>query len=252
MNAIIIPCYNEGDRIDSHTIQTFLALRNDFKIILVNDGSKDNTLERLQAIKKESPDKIEVVDLKVNGGKAEAVRQGVLSALENPSFEYIGFLDADFSTTLEEFETITKFIRTNSYFKAVIGSRLMRSGAQIKRKLSRRVFSLVVRLLIRVVSRLSIKDTQCGAKIFHREMAKIAFKEAFITDWLFDVEIFIRFRKYFGKHATSKIIYEYPLMRWINPEGSKVSMKEIYRTPLMILKIDYYYNQAWTRYFRTS
>ncbi len=240
--SLVIPCYNEADRLDTGKFISYLSGQKDLHIIFVNDGSKDDTITVLNNIQKAVPKQCTVLDLAKNGGKAEAVRQGVLYALANHSCHHIGFLDADLATTLEEFSQMAEFIQRNSYYQAVIGSRMARMGANITRKISRKIFSTVVGMMIQSVSQLPINDTQCGAKIFNREMANKVFKSAFKTDWLFDVEIFVRVRQAYGKKYAMKRIYEYPLMEWINVEGSKVGMKEIYRTPIMIAKIGLVYH----------
>lgn len=243
--ALIIPCYNEADRLDTGKFISFLSENKNIHIIFVNDGSKDNTVGVLKRIHLAVPENSSVVDLKENGGKANAVRQGVLFALKSLRFcSNIGFLDADLATSLEEFVAMDQFLTENNYYKVLIGSRMSRMGAQIQRKASRKLFSAVVGMMIQSVSKLPINDTQCGAKIFNRDMAASVFAEEFHTDWLFDVEIFVRIRQQYGKNYAVSRIYEYPLMRWINMDGSKVSMKEIYRTPVMIAKIGLYYNVA--------
>ena len=73
---------------------------------------------------------------------------------------------------------------------------------------------------------MDFKDTQCGAKIFHKEVIDICFDEKFYTKWLFDVEIFIRIRKHFSLEKAKRIICEQPLKRWIHADGSKLSMKD--------------------------
>ena len=73
---------------------------------------------------------------------------------------------------------------------------------------------------------MEFKDTQCGAKIFHKDVIEIAFNDKFLTKWLFDVEIFIRIRKHFGLDRAKQILCEKPLKRWIHADGSKLSMKD--------------------------
>ncbi len=242
VTSLIIPCYNEADRLDTGKFISFLSDNKGIHIIFVNDGSKDDTLNVLNNIQKAAPENCTVLDMVQNGGKAEAVRQGVLLALNQYDHSHIGFLDADLATTLEEFSQMSEFIKRNSFYQAVVGSRMARLGANISRKLSRKVFSKVVGTMINAVSGLPINDTQCGAKIFSREMATRIFEAGFKTDWLFDVELFVRARQAFGKQYAARRMYEYPLMQWVNAEGSKVGLKEIYRTPIMIAKIGLLYN----------
>ncbi len=69
-------------------------------------------------------------------------------------------------------------------------------------------------------------DTQCGAKVMHKALVKPIFEKSFITKWLFDVEIFMRMRKLYGKNEAKALICEQPLKRWIHADGSKISMKD--------------------------
>ena len=70
------------------------------------------------------------------------------------------------------------------------------------------------------------KDTQCGAKVMKPSIVTAVFEKPFKTRWLFDVEIFIRMRKIFGKDMATSLICEQPLKRWIHADGSKLSMKD--------------------------
>ena len=73
---------------------------------------------------------------------------------------------------------------------------------------------------------MNFKDTQCGAKIFHKDVINLAFDKKFITKWLFDVEIFMRMRRHFGLDTARAMMCEKPLKRWIHADGSKLSMKD--------------------------
>ncbi len=240
--GLVIPCYNEAERLDVGKFISFLSGQDDIHIIFVNDGSKDHTIDVLKNIENVVPNQASVVDMEQNGGKAEAVRQGVLYALNHLPVHHIGFLDADLATTLEEMEQMVEFAQRNSYYQVVMGSRMTRIGANITRKFSRKVFSAVVGMMIQTVSQLPVNDTQCGAKLFSREIAEQIFADSFKSDWLFDVELLVRIRQTYGKNYATQRIYEYPLMQWINADGSKVGLKEIYRTPIMIAKIGLLYH----------
>ena len=73
---------------------------------------------------------------------------------------------------------------------------------------------------------MDFNDTQCGAKIFHKDVIDITFKDKFITQWIFDVEIFKRMTLHFGLDKAKEILCEQPLKRWIHADGSKLSMKD--------------------------
>lgn len=135
--GIVIPCYNEANRLDYNAFRSFLTFNTDYHLCFVNDGSKDDTLTFLKRMRKGFETQITIVDCKTNGGKAEAVRQGVLTMYQSQNIDYIGFLDADLSVSLEEFTDLVQTIHTDPTLKIVSGSRVKRMGAVINRNLKR-------------------------------------------------------------------------------------------------------------------
>ncbi|MGB5370443.1 MAG: glycosyltransferase, partial [Flavobacteriaceae bacterium] len=166
-----------------------------------------------------------IYDCAKNGGKAEAVRQGILHLSKDSQLDYIGYLDADLSTDFRDFDDLVQTIG-NSNFKIVSGSRINRMGANITKESARKIISKTINLIIQKILGMPFKDTQCGAKIMDREIAATMFNKKFITRWLFDVEIFMRMKKHFGKSTVQPLICEQPLKRWIHADGSKLSMKD--------------------------
>ncbi|WP_041758204.1 hypothetical protein [Psychroflexus torquis] len=73
---------------------------------------------------------------------------------------------------------------------------------------------------------MDFKDTQCGAKIFHKDVINIAFQKKFVTKWIFDVEIYKRMSLYYGLKEAKTMLCEQPLKRWIHADGSKLSIKD--------------------------
>ena len=160
-----------------------------------------------------------------NGGKAEAVRLGMLHMAKKSDLDYIGFLDADLSTDLKDFDDLVSTIE-NSDYKIVSGSRISRMGANITKESARKIISLTINFIIRKILKMDFKDTQCGAKIFHKDVIGISFDKKFVTQWIFDVEIFKRITKHYGLKRAKEILCEQPLKRWIHADGSKLSMKD--------------------------
>ncbi|WP_111707432.1 response regulator [Lutibacter citreus] len=223
--GVVIPCYNEEERLLSDDFLSFVDKHSGYHLCFVNDGSKDKTLDVLNKLKKGRESYITVYDCEQNGGKAEAVRLGMLHMAEKEDLDYIGFLDADLSTDLSDFDDLVSTIE-KSKFKIVSGSRMSRMGANITKESARKIISLTINFIIRKILKMDFNDTQCGAKIFHKDVIKIAFDKKFLTKWLFDVEIFIRIRKHFGLDKAKEILCEQPLKRWIHADGSKLSMKD--------------------------
>jgi CheY-like chemotaxis protein len=238
--GVVIPCYNEESRLIGDEFKKFVHSNLGYHLCFVNDGSKDNTLEFLQQLVKGNEDRISVYNCEKNLGKAEAVRLGMLHLSKQTQFNYIGFLDADLSTNFDDFKDLVSEI-SNSKFKIVSGSRMTRMGANIEKESSRSIISKMVNLIIRKTLNMNFKDTQCGAKIMTKELIHATFQKKFITKWLFDVEIFMRMKKIYGKNEAKDLICEKPLNRWIHADGSKLSFKDSLQIMLQIGQIALHY-----------
>ena len=223
--GVVIPCYNEEERLSSDEFKEFAHKNLGYHLCFVNDGSTDKTLEVLEELKLTNPSHISVYDCEKNGGKAEAVRQGMLHLAKDPQLDYIGFLDADLSTDFLDFNDLVETLE-NSDFKIVSGSRMARMGANITKESARKIISMTINLIIRTILQMPFNDTQCGAKVMRKEIIPLLFTKPFITKWIFDVEMFIRMRKHYGKDKVQQFICEQPLKRWIHADGSKLSMKD--------------------------
>ncbi|MFC2109053.1 response regulator [Bacteroidota bacterium] len=226
--GVVIPCYNEETRLLSKEFTDFLDSNLGYHLCFVNDGSKDNTLKVLQDLSKGREDFISVYDCAQNGGKGEAVRQGMLHLIKDPQLDYLGYLDADLSTDFKDFDDLVNTIESSD-FKIVSGSRIARMGADINKESAREIISLTINFIIRKILGMNFKDTQCGAKIIRRDLVGVVFKDPFLTRWLFDVEIFKRMGNIYGKDKAVAMICEQPLKRWIHADGSKLSMKDSFK-----------------------
>ncbi|WP_179318304.1 response regulator [Winogradskyella helgolandensis] len=238
--GVVIPCYNEEERLLSDEFLTYIDKNSGYHLCFVNDGSKDKTLSVLKNLQKGREDFITVFDCEKNGGKAEAVRLGMLHMAKKEDLDYIGFLDADLSTDLADFDDLVKTIETSD-FKIVSGSRISRMGANITKESARKIISLTINFIIRKILRMDFKDTQCGAKIFSKDVIDVAFSEKFVTQWIFDVEIFKRMSIHFGLKKAKAMLCEQPLKRWIHADGSKLSMKDSVRIVFQLGQIAWVY-----------
>ena len=238
--GVVIPCYNEEERLLSKAFLSFVEENSGYHLCFVNDGSKDNTLQVLKALQKGREDFITVYDCDKNGGKAEAVRLGMLHMAKKEDLDFIGFLDADLSTDLKDFDQLVKTIE-QSDFKIVSGSRISRMGANITKESARKIISLTINYIIRKILKMDFKDTQCGAKIFRKDVINIAFKDKFVTQWIFDVEIFKRMSLHFGLKQAKAMLCEQPLRRWIHADGSKLSMKDSVKIVMQLAQIAWVY-----------
>ena len=137
----------------------------------------------------------------------------------------MGYLDADLSTDFTDFDELVRTIE-GSKFDIVSGSRISRMGADITKESARKIISKTINWIIQKILGMPFKDTQCGAKVMRPSTVASVFETPFKTRWLFDVEIFIRMRKMYGKEKATALICEQPLKRWIHADGSKLSMKD--------------------------
>lgn len=243
--GVVIPCYDEEERLLSTEFSEYINKNSGYHLCFVNDGSKDKTLEVLKELQKGREEFITVYNCKKNGGKAQAVRLGMLHMAKKEGLDYIGFLDADLSTDLADFDDLVKTIE-HSDFKIVSGSRIVRMGANITKESARKIISLTINFIIRKILSMDFKDTQCGAKIFHKDVINVAFKKEFVTQWIFDVEIFKRLTQYYGLNKAKTMLCEQPLKRWIHADGSKLSMKDSVKIVGQLAQIAWIYRSKKT------
>jgi len=240
MNTLlVIPCYNEAARLEGEKFLNYAIEHSDVDFLFVNDGSKDNTVDVLNALTKQHP-QLHLLDLKTNCGKAEAVRQGILFAVENFNFQYAGFWDADLATPLSEIENFVALMKSGDY-DAVTGLRLARLGANVKRRKMRHYMGRVFATAAAEILNIEVYDTQCGAKLFKADKLNIFFGEPFVSRWFFDIELFGRLIKQIGRTAAKSKIYEYPLLHWEDVQGSQLKISDFIKTPLELLKIKRHY-----------
>jgi dolichyl-phosphate beta-glucosyltransferase len=212
--SIIIPAFNEEKRITEtlSRIESYTKKQGyPYEIIIVDDGSNDNTGE---IVRNSSATNVTVrlLQNKKNMGKGYSIKRGMLEA----GGEYLLFSDADLSTPIEEIEKLMPWFSRG--YDIIIGSRGLPGSNVVRRQpfyreKSGRIFNTLVRLFILK----GIEDTQCGFKCFRRETAKQVFKRQTINGFCFDVEVLF---------IASKLGYrikEIPIV-WYNSTDTKVNI----------------------------
>jgi glycosyltransferase involved in cell wall biosynthesis len=224
-SVIVVPCYNEAARLDVRAFEQFAARSTSVDFLFVNDGSRDATLDLLDEMHARNPRRFAVLDLKANGGKAEAVRQGMLATIESPP-DLVGFWDADLATPLDEIPAFATVLERHPQVDLVVGCRMPLLGRKIERKPIRR---LLGRIFANVASRalgMPIYDTQCGAKLFRvTPLLRSVLEQPFGTRWIFDVELLARMKVARRQHDLSPLAistWEQPLDAWRDVAGSKL------------------------------
>ena len=230
--TIVVPCYNEAARFDFAAFRRFLdsPLSSGARLLLVDDGSGDDTLAMLQALAAERPDQVGVLVLERNQGKAEAVRRGMLEAMHHGTF--VGFWDADLATPLEAIPAFLAILDSEPEVQWVFGARVGLLGRHIQRRMRRHYSGRAFATCVSLVLDLPVYDTQCGAKLFRIDPALHAVLERpFRSRWIFDVEMIARLKVFIAGNAPplAQRIYELPLMRWTDVAGSKVRGRDFVR-----------------------
>ena len=211
--SIIIPAYNEGSRlgVTLERVLAYVARRGwDAEVIVVNDGSRDNTTEIIRCYAGKNP-RLRLLENPGNRGKGYSVRNGMLHA----QGEILLFSDADLSAPIEEADKL--FAALENGADVAIGSRWLQSDLQTQRQsLHRQLFGRVFNVLLRVTLGLSFKDTQCGFKAFTRQAADTIFPLQDIERWGFDPELL-----YLAKKFKFRVV-EVPVA-WAHQEGTRIN-----------------------------
>ena len=239
--CLVIPCYNEEHRLPVAELLAFVDGRQDTTLCLVDDGSSDGTLKVLQGLRGQRPGRVIVHAVSPNGGKAAAVRAGVRHVASTGGWGIIGYWDADLSTPLGEIDRLLAALTSTPTCVIVLGSRVKLLGARIERRVARHVLGRIFAACASGILGFPVYDSQCGAKLFRREMVDVFFGEPFLTRWLFDLEILARLRNHVGASAMDGA-REVPLSVWREVGGSKLRPREMIGVPLELLQIRKRYN----------
>jgi len=244
--GIVVPCYNELNRIQLSEFSQFLSSNDSIYFCFVNDGSTDGTQQKLVDFVNRNPERSQLVNLPKNQGKAEAVRQGINTMLKTSEYQFVGYWDADLATPLTEILGFIHKFKSNNELKAVCGSRILRLGSSIRRSVFRHYFGRIFATIVGEILNIPVYDTQCGAKIFLAEFAEFIFTEKFLSRWFFDVELFARSIEHIGRQNTVHSFLELPLSQWHDQGESKITWANVLQTPLELLRIYIFYRKRMT------
>ncbi len=211
--SIVIPAYNESERIChglDHVLEYIRQQQWEAEIIVVNDGSRDDTAELVRGYAARHPS-VRLVENPGNRGKGYSVRHGMSEA----AGAVLLFTDADLSAPITEAGKLCAALAEGA--DVAIGSRWMDPALQTERQpLFRQAAGRIFNLLLRLLLGLRYKDTQCGFKAFTRRAAGLIFPRQHIERWGFDPEIL------FIAAKQRLTVREVPV-RWAHDERSKIS-----------------------------
>ena len=242
--ALVVPCYNEENRLPTEDFVEFVRSDPQVRFIFVDDGSTDNTLRHIESLRADFPRNIDVLSTDTNKGKAEAVRLGVLFADRSLNCELIGFWDADLSTPLTELRRFQEVFQANKTCEFVSGARILRMGSDISRHWYRHYLGRALATGSSIALNLPYYDTQCGAKVFRKGAARTLFEEPFLSQWLFDIELIFRLKSAVSPDRCQFVFHELPLTVWRDVHGSKLSVRDVVKAPYELFRI-------WRHYPRT-
>jgi dolichyl-phosphate beta-glucosyltransferase len=237
---IVVPCFNEAERLRVNCFQNFAAANRSVRFLFVNDGSTDGTGQLLDSIRLVAPVSFGVLHLTRNSGKAEAVRAGVLAALDE-GCDYVGYWDADLATPIRAISSFLAVLEEKPEIELVLGSRVRLLGRRIERRTARHYLGRVFATAASLSLDLAIYDTQCGAKLFRSSPALgDAFSLRFHSRWVFDVELLARLivsNRSGTFPRLERSVYELPLVEWEDVEGSKIRPRDFVRAAMDLLLI---------------
>jgi len=227
--SIIMPAYNEASRIVSsikETTETFKGFGYLWELIVMDDGSSDDTYERANALSKDYPQLL-VKKNPFNLGKGRALKK----AVHYITGDYVVFLDADMDLHPIQFQTLFDIMRLDNA-DIVIGSKL-HPNSIVYYPFQRRVVSLVYYLLVRMLFNLPCHDTQTGLKLFKADVLRNVLPRILVKKFAFDLEILVN-----ANHLGYKIA-EAPIVLNTQRRYGRIGARAIFTTLLDTLAIFY-------------
>lgn len=212
--AIVMPAYNEANRID-RTLTSIARYRAGGArigpVIVADDGSDDGTAEVARRAAEREGLPLEILRFE-HRGKASTVRSAMLNAAPRIASEYLMMLDADDELPIEQLDRVAWSDDPNAIY---IGRRVGAVGDVVAARpsLVRRSMSLAMRAASRVLLGIRFPDTQCGFKLFPRAIVTPLFEQQHSTGWTFDAELL-----YIADRVSGLSIVEIPVV-WM-PRGT--------------------------------
>lgn len=229
--SVIMPAYNEAANIRENLLITkalFRKAKSHFEIILVDDGSQDDTYDQASLVAKED-EAVTVLRHLTNRGKGGALQTGFRHA----SGDFVVFLDSDLDLHPDQLRRLFRIMRDRKA-DVVIGSKWHPNSKMVYPK-RRKIISRTYAVLLWILFRLPLKDTQTGLKIFRYEVLKNVFDRVLCKRFAFDVEVLANAHRLGYKIVESPVVLNFRRMeRW-----GKITLRDLYNAGVDTLAIFY-------------
>jgi len=229
--SIILPAYNEVDKIYDNvleTSQTIASFVSDYEVIVVNDGSMDQTLSEARRAEQQD-EHIIVIDSQPNKGKGHVLCTGTKAA----KGEYIAFCDSDLDLHPIQLNKFIQIMIDNNA-DIVIGSK-MHPESDVEYPWHRKVISWGYYFVLRILFRLKVKDTQTGLKLFKAEAIKPVMQKILVKRFAYDIEVLAILNRRGYKIESAPIQLVYQRGRY----GSRIRLKDVFNVAKDTMAIFY-------------
>ena len=227
--SVIMPAYNEGSHIIGslkETMRTFNEFGCDYEIVVIDDGSKDDTYEKIKEFAADHTN-ISAKRNRTNFGKGRALKKAFRYTLG----DYIVFLDADLDLHPQQVEKLFDVLN-KSKADVVIGSK-RHPESEVNYPLNRKIISNGYYYIIRLLFGLPVRDTQTGIKLFKREVLKDIFPRVLIKRYAFDLELLV------NAHHLGYKIAEAPIKLHFQRDLGRIKIKDVWHTWLDTMAVFY-------------
>jgi len=230
--TIVVPCFNEEQRLSHDGVR---ELASGAAVLLVDSGSSDGTAGLVAALAAEL-ETVTTLSLATNAGKGEAVRRGLLAAMEDGP-DLVAYFDADFATPAAEMLRLLDVLAARPELTVLMGSRVALLGREIVRSPARHYLGRVYATGASLALDLPVYDTQCGAKALRPTPAlRAALAQPFRARWAFDVELLGRLLRGDPPVPVEEIAEE-PLLAWHDVAGTRLGLKEMLRASAELARL---------------
>lgn len=223
--ALFIPCYNEAKRLNVSAFNEFIHSHLGFiDFYFIDDGSQDNTSEIIEK-NLLIPNSSFIISTGKNLGKGNALILGI-SQVDTDKYDYVAFIDSDGDIPLDQVLKLYEQIKQEDA-QFAISNRNFFNDFQFYSLRSYTSVLMVYLANVLIGYEVGLKDTQCGCKMFRANLVQYCFKKNFVSEWLFDIEMFIRFKQQFTDSRPS--IVEVPIKSTLNTKKSRSKLFSIHK-----------------------